>query len=462
MQNLSCSLLLCLMLLTTACQPQTAVNQASQQSSSLLVFNMADMHSGYDAYPILLSNIDQYLSTNTSSTVAFAINGDFFEAGSVVAQKSAGKLDMAFLAALKKRGEVVFNIGNHDFDIIPMNDFIEQAHKLGIQVIGTFASSELNTALPAYTDISVGQQTLRFIGVDTDHSGTFPAALRANLNIPVPQDWLSQHYAQLAQDSDFTVLLSHAGLTVDQNMLDFLATQHSKPVYMLGAHDHLSLQTKINGIPYLHSTFKGQRLVVTHWQTDSDTPQLAIDNIITDFSQAGDQHFADDIAATRAQVLGPDDLSIVGTVPQDMNLTEAVGWTLQVMRNKTGADVALFNHSSFGSGLQKGPLALYRFNQFMRFENKLMVTTVDGSTLKVILDRANQHQQTDISKLSGDFVYANIIPIQDDHKYKIVSPDWVTLPDNQLNYLGMQLNFSEVKGVTVKTLLKEALNDSTN
>jgi 2',3'-cyclic-nucleotide 2'-phosphodiesterase (5'-nucleotidase family) len=462
MQNISCSLLLFFILLTTACQPQTSDKNEAMHLPSLLVFNMADMHSGYDAYPILLNNIDHYLSNNPSTTVVFAINGDFFEAGSVVAQKSGGKLDMAFLAALKKRGEVVFNIGNHDFDIIPMNDFIAQANKLGIQVIGTFASSELNTALPAYTDISVGQQTLRFIGVDTDHSRTFPAALRANLNIPAPQDWLSQHYAQLAQDSDFTVLLSHAGLTVDQNMLDFLATQNNKPVYMLGAHDHLSLQTKINGIPYLHSTFKGQRLVVTHLQTGEAEPQLNIENLITDFSQAGEQAFSNEIAATRAEVLSPEDLAVVGIVPKNMTLTESVDWTLQVMRKKTGADVALFNHSSFGSGLPHGPLSLYRFNQFMRFENKLMVSTVDGSTLKVILERANQHQQTDISKLSGDFVYANIIPIQDDQNYKIVSPDWVTLPDNQLNYLGMQLNFSEVKGVTVKTLLKEALNDSTN
>ena len=458
MQNVLRCLLLFFLLFITACKPQTTVDKETKQPPSLVVFNMADMHSGYDAYPILLENIDDYLSNNLTTTVVFALNGDFFEAGSVVAQKSKGKLDMAFLTALKQRGEVVFNIGNHDFDIIPMNDFIDQANSLGVHVIGTFASSELNHTRPAFTDIPFAQKTVRFIGIDTDHSRTFPASIRETLKIPAPLDWLTQHYATLTQDSDFTVLLSHAGLTTDKAMLEFLASQDHKPLYMLGAHDHLSLQTTLHGIPYLHTTFKGQRLVVTHLQAGSTPPQLGIHNILTDFDQVGEQTFADNIAATRAHVLNPEDLALVGTVPHNMDLTAAVDWTLQVMRDKTAADVALFNHSSFGSGLQQGPLALYRFNQFMRFENKLMVTTVDGVVLKAILARANQHLQNDITKLSGDFVYANTITVNDQQRYTIVTPDWVTLPDNQVNYLGVQLDFTELEGLTVKTLLREALS----
>lgn len=452
-------LFLFILLIFLASCTSTGSNQInSTKASTVLIFNMADMHSGYDAYPILLANIDQRIQQAANTKNIFVINGDFFEAASVVAQKSQGKLDMAFLAALKKRGEVVFNIGNHDFDILPMNNFITQANMLGVRVIGTFASSELSVALPAYTDIPFGQQYIRFIGVDTDNSRTFPAAMRANLAIPVPQDWLVQHYAELAKGADYTVLLSHAGLMADKAMLEFLASQYTKPLYILGAHDHLSLQTTLNGMPYLHTSFKGQRLVVVSLHAGLNASQLSIENIITHFNQAGKHTFADEIATTRAQVLGPEDLAIVGTVPRDMTLIQAVDWTLQLMRDKTGADVALFNHSSFGSGLQQGPLAHYRFNQFMRFENKLMASTVDGLTLKAILEHANQHQQTDITKLTGDFVYANEIAIQDEQYYTIVTSDWVTLADNQVNYLGMSLNFDEVDGLTIKTLLKAALS----
>ena len=224
MQKFFNSMLLVFICFISACQPQTPAVVQVETSTSLLIFNMADMHSGYDAYPILLSNIDQRMAQQPKATSVFVINGDYFEAGSVVAQKSKGKLDMAFLAQLTHRGEVVFNIGNHDFDIIDMNDFIAQGTALGVRVIGTFASSELSTALPTFTDIDFGDKTLRFIGVDTDHSRTFPAAMRDSLTIPVPQDWLTQHYAELAKDSDYNVVLSHAGLMADKAILTFLVS----------------------------------------------------------------------------------------------------------------------------------------------------------------------------------------------------------------------------------------------
>lgn len=451
-------LLLFFMTLVSACQPNTSVQPESFPAQSVVVFNMADMHSGYDAYPILLDNIDLYTSEHQNSLILFAINGDFFEAGSVVAQQSMGKLDMAFLAALAERGQVIFNIGNHDFDVINMNDFIEQASKIGVRVIGTFSSSQLLTPLPTYTDIVLGQQHLRFIGIDTDHTRTFPASMRDSLTIPPPQKWLAGHYAHLAENADYTVVLSHAGLQTDKAILAFLSAQSHPPLYVLGAHDHLNLQTHINGIPYLHTTFKGQRLVITSLLLSPTQHEVDVDNNITDFSQTGNSAFASEIAATRAQVLAEKDLAIVGVVPTDMSLVEAVDWTLATMRQATGADVALFNHSSFGSGLQQGPLAEYRFNQFMRFENKLMTTTVDGETLLKLLSRANQHQITELEQLSGDFVYANMLSPEPNKRYKIVTTDWVTMADNQEAYLGMTLDFTPVANLTIKALLKQALS----
>ena len=461
MQQYVVSTLIILLCLMTACQPSVNPNAGHESQPAIAIFNMADMHSGYDAYPILLRNIDQYAAQHPQTKTLFVINGDYFEAGSVVAQKSHGKLDMAFLAELKQRGEVVFNIGNHDFDIIGMHEFIPQAEALGVRVIGTFASSELTTALAAFTDIQLGAKTLRFIGVNTDHIRTFPAAMRANLTIPVPQDWLAQHYAEISQGADYNIILSHAGVTADKTMLEFLSKQARQPVYMLGAHDHLSLQTTVNDMPYLHTTFKGQRLVVVELRTDDTLLKLTINNLLTDFSQAGDPAFRAQINATRETVLSPEDKMIVGKVTKELSFDQAVAWTLDTLREKTGADVALFNHSSFGSGLPQGPLAQYRFNQFMRFENKLMMTTVDGQTLKTILARANQHLHNDIAQLSGDFVYANTLDVQEQQSYTIVTPDWVTLADNQLNYLGMQLNFWEFPDTSVKTLLKESLNNHT-
>jgi hypothetical protein len=83
---------------------------------------MADLHCAYDAYLILLANIDEQTWAIADSAPVFVINVDFFEAGNVFAQKYRGKLDMVFLAQRAERGEEVINIGNHDFDMLAMND----------------------------------------------------------------------------------------------------------------------------------------------------------------------------------------------------------------------------------------------------------------------------------------------------------------------------------------------------
>jgi len=390
----------------------------------------------------------------------FVINGDFFEAGSVVATRSKGMLDMTFLNALRSRGEVIFNIGNHDFDVLEMNDFIQQAQDSGIRVIGTFASQQLQRALSPYTDLNLGERRVRFIGVDTDHPATFPAALRDALNIPNPLTWLAQHYEPLAADADDTVLLSHAGLQVDKNILAFLAQQNKAPLYVLGAHDHLSLQTRVANIPYLHTTFKGQRLVLVAVNAPPKATKMTISSLLTEAEQGVDEAFAALIVEQRAEFLTPSDTEIVGKVAKELSLQEAVDWTLDTMRQFTAADVALFNHSSFGSGLAKGPLPRYRFDQFMRFENKLMVANVDGATLNKILAKANQQQLTDIEKMSGDFVYANIISPDLGKTYRIVTTDWVARPTHQMDYLGVAVDFQVVPDTSIKGLLLHALATS--
>ena len=341
---LCCTLILSSVLLLTACKQQS---QTPSAAASALIFNMADMHSGYDNYPKLLHNIDVVAQQKPEAALIFVINGDFFEAGSVVATRSKGMLDMTFLNALRSRGEVIFNIGNHDFDVLEMNDFIQQAQDSGIRVIGTFASQQLQRALSPYTDLNLGERRVRFIGVDTDHPATFPAALRDALNIPNPLTWLAQHYEPLAADADDTVLLSHAGLQVDKNILAFLAQQNKAPLYVLGAHDHLSLQTRVANIPYLHTTFKGQRLVLVAVNAPPKATKMTISSLLTEAEQGVDEAFAALIVEQRAEFLTPSDTEIVGKVAKELSLQEAVDWTLDTMRQFTAADVALFNHSSF-------------------------------------------------------------------------------------------------------------------
>ena len=133
-------------------------------------------------------------------------------------------------------------------------------------------------------------------------------------------------------------------------------------------------------------------------------------------------------------------------------------WSVETVRDAVDADVAFLNHSSFGSGLSEGPLPKYRFDQFMRFDNDMMHAEVDASTLHTILGRSNQHIETAFEERTGDYLYASDINVEDGETYRIVTSSWVALDFNQQRYLGTEVSFEQIEGVTTKGLLTEALD----
>jgi hypothetical protein len=96
-----------------------------------------------------------------------------------------------------------------------------------------------------------------------------------------------------------------------------------------------------------------------------------------------------------------------------------------------------------------------------------MVTEVDGATLRTILATANQpvgsydalFEDVNLDALTGDFVYATEVNVDDDATYRMVTSSWVALPFNQLGYLGVEgLTFETLPDVTTKGILLDALN----
>ena len=71
-----------------------------------------------------------------------AVNGDIFEHGNVVAQRSDGVVDWTFLAALPSLAPTVVNLGNHDNDLTPdLADVVARMKALGLHVVSTIADT---------------------------------------------------------------------------------------------------------------------------------------------------------------------------------------------------------------------------------------------------------------------------------------------------------------------------------
>lgn len=432
-----------------------AQNRRGAQTPDLVIVNMADTHSAYDAYPRLVTMAKRLRAEYDEASLVFALNGDLFELGNAVAQRSAGEADWEFLRRLGTLAPVVVNMGNHEFDFVSPKQFIETARHHDITVLGTIRDAESGELLaPEFTDIMVGDQRVRIVGVATNQMNTYPASVREALSIPDPTEWSRDSLPRIAAAADHTIILSHAGLPADKAILP---NAPENVLFAVGGHDHLTFRQQFHGIPYMHNGFRGELVNVTEVYLEEDTPTLVYRNIETRSVEQPDQRMAALIEEMRDRHLTAEDLAPVGTVPRDMTVREAALWSVKTVRDAMGADAAFLNHTSFGSGLQEGALPKYRFDQFMRFDNDVMVATVDAETLRTIMARSNQHEIRDLAKRSGDFLYASDLEIQDGREYRIATSSWVALDFNQERYLGTTVTFDKVEGVTTKGILTDAM-----
>lgn len=413
-----------------------------------IFFNMADTHSAYDAYPSIITAVESITAEHPQADSYVLFNGDLFELGNTVASRNAGELDWAFLERLNETAQVILNIGNHEFDFISYSEFISRADELGLTVIGGVVDAASGQPLqPAYVTVPAGESSVSILGLATDQLSTYPADVRETIQVASPATQL----AAIPDTGADVYVLSHGGVVADLQVLEQI--DPASTIAVVGGHDHLSIDTVVNSITYQHNGFRGEYLRVTEltataggWDQTSET--------VTASAYPADPAFNRLVAMTRLRLLESADLSAIGTVPADMTVREAADWATAALRDAVGADVALLNHTSFGSGLQAGPLSLYRFNEFMRFDNDVMVATVDAETMSTILAGANLDQDTPLTDRHGDFVYASPLEVEPGVNYLLVTSSWIALDFNQLAFLGVEgIEFTQFEGVTTKGLL---------
>lgn len=422
-----------------------------------VIVNMADTHSAYDAYPAVVTAAEDLVASYPATTeVVFLFNGDLFELGVVVATRSDGAADWEFLRRLTSLGTVVINIGNHEFDFMTPAEFVAEAERTGAVVIGTVGTTDEPDLVSPAVDVAIGPASVRIIGVGTDQTNTYPEAVRESLSIPAPAEWVREEWRTLRSGADYTVLASHAGLVADVAILEEIGTDPGL-LFAVGGHDHIVLRERVGDTTYLHNGFRAERFNVAELFQTPMGMQVRHRDVITAEVDGADARLAEMIAALRAEHLTAEDTAVVGVVPEEMTVLEAAMWSVEQVRDYTGADAAFLNHTSFGSGLPAGPLPRYRFDQFMRFDNDVMRATVDAATMRTILARANQHEKSELSQRSGDFLYTGGLTVRDGENYEIVTSSWVALDFNQMRYLGTTVDFEQVPDITTKGILTQRM-----
>lgn len=448
---------------------------ASAQEADIGFFNMADLHSAYDQYESIISYVEEVVAKDFADTPVYVlVNGDIFELGNALATRSEGVLDWFFLEELQATGDnvnIIINIGNHEFDFLSPQAFLEQAEARGFIVIGNVINKLTGELLaPAVHTINVDGTTIDVVGIATNAINTYPAAVRDVLTLPDPVSW-ARYYDKLTILSDYSILLSHAGVTHDR---EILAQLPANVLFAVGGHNHIFIEqvepTATGETLYLQNGFKGETVSLHAYTFSEAGAEVAFTGrtITSRGSYPGSwPPFANAFAEVEANFLASEDAEVIGSVPRDYSVYEAAQWAVETLRQAVGADVAMLNHTSFGAGLEEGALERYEYDAFLRFDNDVMITEVDGATLRTILATANQpvgsydalFEDVNLDALTGDFVYATQMSVSDEATYRMVTSSWVALPFNQLQYLGVEgLTFKTVPDVTTKGILLDALN----
>lgn len=435
---------------STALLPFTSLPaEAAETGIDLLI--ISDLHSAYERMAELLLAVQSRL-TDAKRPQLILFNGDLFEGGNVVAKRSEGEADWAFLGTLAKLAPTVFNIGNHeqDFDN-DLANFVERARALGVTVVSNI--DDKRTGKPfadASATLEIGGVRVHIAALGVDALGTYPKAARDLISIPQPVEWARTHLPAMLKKDGINIVMSHAGVVPDRDILPMLPDG----TLMIGGHDHLTFIHEAGKTRYVHTGSWGSLLTVAHIAGPGQAASLEQVAIERDGPAAPELKAV--IAEVLKKNLTDEDKAIVAKAGRSLTLDETGRYTAAAIAARAGADIGFIGHTSFGTGLPMGDITRFDYNAVLRFEGKIMKAEVDAATLAAVLGRCNQFGDIPLADRTGDYLYA--APGMPDTKktYVIACNDWSAI--NRKAYFGREdIAFTEVPELKLKPLVLEAL-----
>ena len=407
------------------------------------VLAMSDLHSAYERTGQLLAALEAEIAGSDVPHL-IAIDGDVFEHGNVVSVRSGGAIDWAFLGELPKLAPTVVNLGNHDNDLTPdLHEVVARMRALGILVVSNIVDARTGQPYAeAAVTVPLGQRSLRIVGAGTDSLNTYPKASRDWLSIPAPGDWAKANLARLLDGADLVLVMSHAGVAGDRDILPLLPDG----ALMIGGHNHLLFQHQQGRSAYAHTGSWSNAYTTA---TLYDDGRIAVGSTAVDLKAAASPRIANLIATTLATHLTDEEKAVLGVSPRALTLGETGRAVAAAMAEAAGAQAGFIGHTTLGTGLPAGPVTRYAFDAVVRFDGKLMVAEVPAERLAGFMARANQDRPMPLAERSGDFLYGAASDVAGKPTVRLVTTDWCAM--NQAEYFGAEdLIFTETPEARVK------------
>jgi 2',3'-cyclic-nucleotide 2'-phosphodiesterase (5'-nucleotidase family) len=420
-----------------------------------LVLVTADQHSSYERTAQLVGLVDQLQKESPGLPLAVLIDGDTFEHGNVIASRSAGEIDFAMLAALARRAPTILNLGNHEPEFYDLAETVRRVEATGVRVVSNILNRATNQPFaPPSVRLKLGRVEAVVVGVTTDHLSTYRVAVRPSLDLSDPVVWAKQNFPQLLACEQLPIVLSHAGLAADREMLPLVPDG----TLFSGAHDHLRLVQSFGRTVYFHSGSWNEYASLAWLCHDAaGATRWEVEQVRIDANGPADSGLVALIRDVRARNLRAEDQAAIGHTAAAMSTGEAARFAARALRSGAGADAAFIGNTTFGAGLPAGEVARIDFDACVRFDGTVCFAEVSGARLKELLSAANQGPDTPFAQRRGEFCFASGPESIDPARvYRIATTDWGA--KNTARYFGEPaIAWQEQPQLKLKSLVLAAL-----
>lgn len=422
------------------------------RSPRLRVLAISDLHSSYGRIAQLLAAFRVEVAS-TDAPHLIVVNGDSFEKGNVVSVRSQGAIDWAFMAELPKIAPTVFNLGNHDNDLVhDLHPVVARMRSLGLTVVSNLIDKRTGQPYaPSTAQLSLGGETLSIVGLGTPSLNSYPAESRQWLTIPDPVEWARANFPSMLAGDGLKLVLSHVGVVDERQYLPLLP----QGALMTGGHNHLLFTHQEGATGYVHCGRWGETYAVGEYGADG---VVTTANREVSADAVGDPVLANLIASTLAAHLTPVERAVLGHNQEALSLGETGRKVSVGFADAVEADWGFIGHTTLGTGLKGGDVDQFHFDEVVRFDGRLQVAEIDASRMAAILKICNQDRPMPISEMTGDFLYAAVRTggVHGGQRLKLVTSDWCAR--NQSKYFGTDdLVFTDVPTGGVKAIARKAL-----
>lgn len=430
------------------------VGWSADQVEALLVVT-SDQHSSYERTAQFVQRVKQLRANYPAVPMAVLINGDTFEGGNVVAERSGGAIEYAMFAALARCAPTVLNVGNHEPEFAGLAETIRKIQETGVIVITNAVDHSTGQPFaPSTCQLRLGEQGITVVGLGTPHLATYRAAVRPSLDLPDPVAWAQKEFPNLLAPAELSVVMSHAGLAVDRALFPFLP----RGAILVGGHDHLRLVERREAFIYFQSGSWNEIVSVARLRHGPRGTVWEVEQLPLSASDPADSELSALIARTMENCLRPAERESVGDTAFERSPSAAASFVVEALRQATQADAAIVAGTTFGAGLPQGPVSRYALNACVRFDGAIFAGEIEGAQLNQLLARTNQGTDTPFAERQGENLVSasSRARFEPGRSYRLATIDWVV--KNRARYLPqVTTEFTEAPELKLKAVAIQAL-----